>query len=188
VDHLWSPWRLAYVTKSEQHTGCVFCAARDLPESDSLVLFEGNTCYIVLNRYPYTSGHLMVVPKRHVATLAGLTRDEMNEIGQRTQQCEVALAGLTRDEMNEIGQRTQQCEVALTEAYRPHGFNVGVNLGAPGGAGVHDHVHLHVVPRWTGDANFMTVVGNTRVLPEELGASAARLRPIFARLTAAPAP
>ncbi len=161
MDHLWSPWRLAYVTKSEQPAGCVFCAARELPEPDSLVLHEGSTCYIVLNRFPYSSGHLMVVPNRHVATLAGLTRDEMNEVGQHT----------------------QACEVALTEAYHPHGFNVGVNLGAPGGAGVHDHVHLHVVPRWTGDANFMTVVGNTRVLPEELSASVARLRPIFARLS-----
>lgn len=161
MDHLWAPWRLAYVTQSEQHAGCVFCAARHLPESDSLVLFEGSTCYIVLNRYPYSSGHLMVVPNRHVATLAALTRDEMNEVGQRL----------------------QECEVVLTKAYEPHGFNVGVNLGAPGGAGIQEHVHLHVVPRWTGDANFMTVVGNTRVLPEDLSESAARLRPIFAELS-----
>jgi len=103
----------------------------------------------------------MVVPYRHVDTLAGLTRDEINEVGQRT----------------------QECEVALTEAYQPHGLNVGVNLGSAGGAGIQEHVHLHVVPRWTGDANFMTVVGDTRVLPEELGASAAKLRPLFARLT-----
>lgn len=162
MDRLWSPWRLAYVTKGESPSGCVFCQARDLPDAESLVLFEGTTCYIVLNRYPYTSGHLMVVPNRHVA----------------------ALADLTRDEMNEVGQRAQECEVALTEAYQPHGFNVGVNLGTPAGAGVRDHLHLHVVPRWTGDANFMTVVGDTRVLPEELGAGAARLRPIFARLSA----
>ncbi len=166
MDHLWCPWRLPYVTKGGQHSTCVFCEARDLPESDSLVVFEGTHCYIVLNRYPYTSGHLMVVPNRHVATLAGLTRDEMNEVGQRT----------------------QECEVALTDAYRPHGFNVGVNLGAPGGAGIHEHVHLHVVPRWSGDANFMTVVGDTRVLPEDLGASAARLRPIFARLSTTTTP
>ena len=161
MDRLWSPWRLTYVSKAEQRTGCVFCEARDLPEADSLVLFEGDTCYIVLNRYPYTSGHLMVVPNRHVATLSELTRDEMNEVGQRT----------------------QECEVALTRAYEPHGFNVGVNLGASGGAGIQEHVHLHVVPRWSGDANFMTVVGDTRVLPEDLSGSAARLRPIFAKLS-----
>jgi ATP adenylyltransferase len=166
VDRLWSPWRLAYVTKGESPSGCVFCQAKDLTDTESLVVFEGTTCYIVLNRYPYTSGHLMVVPNRHVA----------------------ALAALTRDEMNEMGQRAQECEVALTEAYQPHGFNVGANLGTPAGAGIRDHLHLHVVPRWTGDANFMTVVGDTRVLPEELGASAARLRPIFARLGGTPAP
>ena len=136
------------------------------PDADSLVLFDGPTCYVMLNRYPYTSGHLMVVPNRHVG----------------------ALAALTRDEMNEIGQRAQECEVVLTEAYQPHGFNVGVNLGAPAGAGIRDHLHLHVVPRWTGDANFMTVVSDTRVLPEDLRDSAARLRPIFARVSGAHAP
>jgi len=166
VDHLWSPWRFGYVTKGEPPPGCVFCQARDLPDAESLVVFEGATCYIILNRYPYTSGHLMVVPNRHVA----------------------ALSALTRDEMNEVGRRAQECEMALTEACQPHGFNVGVNLGAPAGAGVRDHLHLHVVPRWTGDANFMTVVGDTRVLPEELGTSAARLRPIFAKISGASAP
>jgi len=102
----------------------------------------------------------MVVPFRHVASLSGLTGAEMDEIGRLT----------------------QRCETALTEAYHPHGLNVGINLGKPAGAGVLDHVHVHVVPRWNGDSNFMTVVGNTRVLPEELGASVARLRPIFDRL------
>ena len=104
----------------------------------------------------------MVVPHRHVATLAGLTSDEMNEVGRLT----------------------QRCETALTEVYQPHGFNVGINLGTPAGAGVLDHVHVHVVPRWRGDTNFMTVVGDVRVLPENLGASAARLRPILTRLAA----
>ena len=160
VDRLWSPWRLEYITGGGQTTGCVFCEAPRLPKPDSLVVFEGSACYVVLNLYPYNNGHLMVVPYRHVATLAALTGDEMNEIGRLT----------------------QQCEMALTEAYQPHGFNVGINLGAPAGAGIRDHIHVHVVPRWSGDTNFMPVVGNTRVLPEDLGATAARLRPVFARL------
>ena len=160
VDRLWSPWRLEYITGGGQKGGCIFCEAPRPPEPDSLVVFEGSACYVILNRYPYNNGHLMVVPCRHVATLAGLTGDEMNEIGRLT----------------------QHCETALIEAYEPHGFNIGINLGRPAGAGVLDHVHVHVVPRWSGDTNFTTVIGNTRVLPEDLGASVARLRPVFARL------
>src|SRR5688500_4675371 len=162
MDLLWSPWRLQYVTRGDdtRESGCVFCQAPRLPESESLLVFTGHSSYVILNLYPYNSGHLMVVPFRHVATLAGLTSAEMDEVGRLM----------------------QRCEVALTEAYKPHGFNVGVNLGKPAGAGVLDHVHVHVVPRWSGDSNFMTVVGDMRVLPESLGESAARLRPIFARL------
>ncbi|MBI2828177.1 MAG: HIT domain-containing protein [Acidobacteria bacterium] len=160
MDRLWSPWRLEYVTGGGQQAGCIFCEATRPPESEPLVIFEGSTCYVILNLYPYNNGHLMVVPYRHVATLGELTSDEMNEIGRLT----------------------QRCEIALTEAFRPHGFNVGINLGTAAGAGVLDHVHVHVVPRWSGDTNFMTVVGDMRVLPEDLGASAARLKPIFANL------
>ena len=165
MDHLWSPWRFEYVTRGEDMDdgGCVFCRAPELPEIDSLLVFSGTSSYVILNLYPYNSGHLMVVPFRHVASLAALTDAEMHEFGRLT----------------------QRCELALTEAYQPHGFNVGVNLGKPAGAGVLDHVHVHIVPRWSGDSNFMTVVGHTRVLPEELGASAERLRPIFARLGSA---
>lgn len=173
MDRLWSPWRLDYITRGAQTSGCIFCLPAEAsakageasrpPEPDSLVVFEGSACYVLLNLYPYNNGHLMVVPYRHVATLAELTSDEMNEIGRLT----------------------QRCEAALTEAYQPHGFNVGINLGKAAGAGVLDHVHVHVVPRWSGDTNFMTVVGDTRVLPEDLGASAARLRPIFQKLNRA---
>jgi ATP adenylyltransferase len=158
------------VTGNKPQSGCIFCdaprasaavsATKDPTAADSLIVFEGTTSYIILNLYPYNNGHLMVVPYRHVATLAGLTSEELLEIGVLT----------------------QRSEVALHEAYEPHGINVGLNLGKPAGAGVLDHVHVHLVPRWNGDTNFMTVVGNMRVLPEDLGSSAARLRPIFARL------
>jgi ATP adenylyltransferase len=166
VDHLWSPWRLEYVT-SKKATGCVFCDAPNPSQSakaDPLVVHHAQLAYVILNLYPYNNGHLMVVPYRH----------------------ESSLAGLTRDEMNEVGLLTQRCETALREAYRLEGINVGVNLGAPAGAGIEEHVHLHLVPRWNGDTNFMTVVGETRVLPEDLRATAARLRPIFERLARHP--
>jgi ATP adenylyltransferase len=168
MERLWSPWRLAYVTStSNESAGCVFCdvsvpgagSAGD-PSRDDLVLAHGRDCYVILNLYPYNNGHLMVVPRRHIGSLASATADELNELMQ-----------FTRD-----------AEVALTEAYHPQGINVGINLGRPAGAGIADHVHVHLVPRWTGDTNFMSVVGNTRVLPEEMGETAQRLRPIFERL------
>jgi ATP adenylyltransferase len=163
MERLWSPWRLAYVTGAKPDTGCVFCQAAETPgpaDTESLVLFSGTTSYVVLNLYPYNNGHLMVVPYRHVATLAALTPDELQEMALLT----------------------QRSEVALTEAYQPHGINVGINLGKPAGAGVLDHVHIHLVPRWNGDTNFMTVVGNVRVLPEDLSETVKRLKPIFERL------
>jgi ATP adenylyltransferase len=172
LEHLWSPWRLEYVT-SKKPEGCVFCLpaeasakvghAPDPSRADSLLIFKGSLAYVILNLYPYNNGHLMVVPYRH----------------------ESSLARLTRDEMNEVGLLTQRSETALREAYKLEGINVGVNLGAPAGAGIEEHVHVHLVPRWNGDTNFMTVVGQTRVLPEELAATAARLRPIFERLATA---
>jgi ATP adenylyltransferase len=157
MEHLWSPWRLAYITGTGQPTGCVFCTALTDAEADQLILFRGRTCFVILNLFPYNNGHLMVVPNRHVASLAALSADEL---------CELA-------------ELTQRSEIALTEAYQPHGMNMGINLGKPAGAGVLDHVHMHVVPRWNGDTNFMSVVGNTRVLPEELPQTAAKLRPLF---------
>jgi ATP adenylyltransferase len=160
MDHLWSPWRLDYVTGRTETPGCVFCRAAAGGEQADLVVYQGAGCFVILNLYPYNNGHLMVVPNRHLASLADASSAELGE-----------LIELTR-----------RAEVALTEAYAPHGLNMGINLGKPAGAGVLDHVHLHVVPRWNGDTNFMTVVGGTRVLPEELLHSAARLRPLFERL------
>jgi len=166
VERLWSPWRLPYVSRAGAPTGCIFCEALGREADDSLLLYRGRTCFVILNLYPYNNGHLMVVPNRHVAALAGAEPGELAE-----------LMALTR-----------HAEIALTEAYRPQGLNVGMNLGRPAGAGVADHLHVHVVPRWNGDTNFMSVVGNVRVLPEELAATAARLRPIFERLATESAP
>jgi ATP adenylyltransferase len=160
VDRLFSPWRHTYVTRSEEADSCVFCDAAQTDQGRALIVFDGQTCYVILNLYPYNSGHLMVVPRRHVASLVHLTPAELTE-------------------MAELSRR---CEMTLTEAYAPQGINLGMNLGRPAGAGIVDHLHVHLVPRWTGDTNFMTIVGNVRVLPEELPRTAERLRPIFQRL------
>lgn len=150
-----------------KEAGCVFCLPDPSTAPDgaaagreALVVHRGHTGYVVLNLYPYNPGHLLVVPYRHVNTLSLLRADELSE-----------LASLV-----------QLSEAALTEAYGPHGINVGVNLGKAAGAGILEHLHVHLVPRWSGDTNFMTVAGETRVLPEELAATAARLRPVFERL------
>jgi ATP adenylyltransferase len=162
MDHLWSPWRLAYITGKASAGGCVFCHALSDPGADSLIVHRGRTCFVILNLFPYNNGHLMVIPNRHIASLTAATADELAEL--------ISL--------------TQVSEAALTEVFSPHGLNMGINLGKPAGAGILDHVHMHIVPRWDGDTNFMTVVGRTRVLPEELPDTAAKLRPVFARLAA----
>ena len=160
MDRMWSPWRHAYVTRSEEPPGCVFCMATTIGEGRQLMVHEGRLAYVILNKFPYNAGHLMVVPQRHVAQLALLEKDELTEMAVLT----------------------QLCERVLTEAYAPQGINVGMNLGRPAGAGIVDHLHIHLVPRWNGDTNFMTVVGEVRVLPEELPNTAARLRPLFQKL------
>jgi ATP adenylyltransferase len=160
VEYLWAPWRLKYVTgASGASETCIFCASAD-PSRDDLVLIRTAACYAILNLYPYNNGHLMIVPNRHIASLSVTTAAEQTD-----------LMRLTR-----------HAEMALTEAYSPQGINIGINLGRPAGAGVLDHLHVHLVPRWSGDTNFMTVVGNVRVLPEDLSATRARLKPIFERL------
>ena len=151
------------MTGSGKSPGCVFCAAQDPSEDQSsLIVFRGTTCYVILNLYPYNNGHLMVVPNRHIPSLAAATSEELHE-----------LIDLTR-----------RSELALGEAFKPDGMNMGINLGKPAGAGVLDHVHMHVVPRWNGDTNFMTIVGETRVLPEELPVTAGKLRAILERRSA----
>jgi ATP adenylyltransferase len=153
------------VTGTSTATTCVFCepaGPSSDPEREALVVARSGLCYVVLNLYPYNNGHVLIAPRRHIASLAAATNDELAD-----------LMRLTRD-----------AERALTEAYQPQGINVGINLGRPAGAGIVDHLHIHLVPRWTGDTNFMTVFGETRVLPEQLSDTAERLRPIFARLHA----
>jgi ATP adenylyltransferase len=164
MDRLWAPWRLSYVTAAQvPATACIFCdpsAGRDL----DLVVLRGERSYVIVNLYPYNNGHLMVVPNRHLA----------------------ALEALTPEEQTELMHLTRLSEMALNHAYNPQGINVGINLGKAAGAGIENHLHIHLVPRWSGDTNFMTAVGETRVLPEDLAATAARLRPIFETLRARP--
>ncbi len=165
MERLWSPWRLEYVTSTADARGCVFCDALGDESAGSLVIHRGETCFVILNLYPYNSGHLMVVPNRHISTLAS------------------ALPG----ERHEMMDLTRVAEQVLTEAYRPQGLNVGMNLGRSAGAGIVDHIHIHVLPRWHGDTNFMSVVGEVRVLPEDLTQTVLRLRPVFARIANEPA-
>jgi len=160
VERLFASWRYAYVTRGDDRGRCVFCEAQESPEAGSLIVHNGATAYVILNLFPYNSGHLLVVPRRHIASMSLLTHEELVEMAELT----------------------QASERVLHEIYRPQGVNVGMNLGRPAGAGVADHLHTHLVPRWTGDTNFMTVVGEVRVLPEEVGRSAERMRPAFARL------
>ena len=172
MDHLWSPWRLHYVTAEKPSAGCIFCKPGTDTKAgdgrDPLIVFTGPLAYVILNRYPYNNGHLMVVPHRHLSTLIELSVDELHEVASLT----------------------QRAEAVLREAYKLEGINVGVNLGAAAGAGIQGHLHVHLVPRWYGDTNFMTVVGETRVLPEDLPSTASRLAPIFERLAtdASPSP
>ena len=150
------------MTRSEEPAGCVFCIAKTIGEGRQLIVHEGKLAYVILNKFPYNAGHLMVVPQRHVAQLALLEKDELTEMAVLT----------------------QLSEKVLTQAFSPQGINVGMNLGRPAGAGIVDHLHIHLVPRWNGDTNFMTVVGEVRVLPEELPRTAERLRPLFEALSA----
>lgn len=148
---------------------CIFCHALAPPrpgDPDPLVVYRGGLAFVILNKFPYNNGHVMVVPNRHVGRLAELAPDEV-----------IAIMTLA-----------QVVERALTRVYNPHGFNMGINIGTPAGAGVLGHLHLHVVPRWNGDTSFMTVFGDTRVLPEELSATATRLRSAIAEAERESAP
>ena len=150
---LWAPWRLEYVQHADEHTRCIFCE----PEPE-LLIHEGESAHVMLNKFPYSSGHLLIAPRRHLAEFGALSSEE-------------ALA------VHRLGARGID---ALRAEYAPHGFNVGWNLGRVAGAGIEGHVHMHVVPRWNGDTSFMPVLGDVKVLPEALERTAERLRRHFA--------
>ncbi len=158
MNHLWSPWRMTYIENHTKEDGCVFCNEQAKTDgAENLIAFRGTLAYVILNRYPYTSGHLMVIPFEHKYTLEELDSP-------------------TRAEMMEL---TSRCTSILRDVYRTQSFNVGINMGEAAGAGVLGHVHIHIVPRWAGDTNFMSAVGQTRVLPEALEDTYKRLKEAF---------
>jgi len=156
MEHLWSPWRMKYIQQHEPSGGCVFCAAHKAAQDGphNLVLYRAEHSFVILNAYPYSNGHLMVVPYEHHPTIEDLG-------------CEV------RAEMMEL---VSQAMTVLRSVYHPEAFNMGANIGAAAGAGIAAHVHIHILPRWAGDTNFMSTIGQTRVIPEELPETYRRLR------------
>ena len=163
MDTLWSPWRYEYIASggaaNPNSSNCVFCSLRDDPDNDegNFVVHRARYNFIVLNIYPYISGHMLIVPNEHVGELDAAAKE-------------------TTDELMDL---TKRCQTALRQVYQPAGFNIGMNLGKSAGAGVVDHIHLHILPRWTGDTNFMSTIGNTRVIPEDLLTTYEKLRARF---------
>lgn len=158
MDYLWTPWRYQYIVKTGEAAECIFCeAAKSTDDKAWLVVHRGERNFVIINRFPYTSGHIMVVPYEHVATMEEASSETLMD-----------LILLARD-----------CERRLRTVYRPEGLNLGINIGRSAGAGIAGHLHLHMLPRWTGDTNFMTAVGETRVVPEDLDVTWSRLRAAF---------
>ena len=163
MERLWSPWRYEYVVSGESEgsppSGCVFCEICNDPANDesNYVLHRAAHNFVVLNIYPYISWHLLIVPYQHVGDLDGASKQ-------------------TTDELMDL---TKACQTVIREVYNPAGFNLGMNLGRSGGAGIVDHIHIHIMPRWAGDTNFMSTVGETRVIPEDLVTTYRKLRGKF---------
>jgi ATP adenylyltransferase len=160
MDYLWTPWRYAYITKAAKNEvgdSCIFCELPKLPDAEAKIVHRGEHCFVILNSFPYTSGHVMVVPFAHL--------DELQK-----------LPSAGADEMMAL---CQKMEGVLRQAYSPDGINLGMNIGRAAGAGVAGHVHMHVLPRWVGDTNFMTVTGESRVLPEALEETYNRIRGVL---------
>jgi ATP adenylyltransferase len=147
MDYLWTPWRYAYVSTAEKAVGCVFCdAAAGTDDRKNLIVYRGKHCFIILNAYPYTPGHVMIVPYAHL--------DELRKVSP--------------DAANEMMHLSQKTESALRDLYHPDGINLGMNIGKAAGAGIAGHIHMHELPRWVADSNFVSVIGETRILPETL--------------------
>lgn len=159
MERLWTPWRSEYVTKTGDAADCFLCDYLAHPEGEAaeLTLRRSELTFVVLNKFPYNTGHLIVAPRRHLGELDDLSPEERSALMEET----------------------NRAIHAVKLAMRPHGFNVGMNLGSVAGAGLPDHIHVHIVPRWGGDTNFMPVLGGTKVLPESLDQTAAKLRPLL---------
>ncbi len=155
---MWAPWRIEYILGNEKEDGCVFCKA--LGEKDDLTLYKGETTFVVMNKFPYANGHLLVLPRRHIAKLAELSRPEMGDLLSTV----------------------ESARSILEKTMNPDGYNVGLNLGAIAGAGVGEHLHFHLVPRWYGDVNALAVFGDLRVIPEHIRSTYEKLKPGFDRL------
>jgi ATP adenylyltransferase len=167
VERLWSPWRNEYINATgadnTQPGVCIFCEAQKNPARDeeTFVIYRGARNFIILNLYPYISGHMMIAPYAHIG--------ELDSAG--------------KEETDELMDLTKRCQATLREVYRPQGFNIGMNLGRAAGAGIADHIHMHIMPRWAGDTNFMTSIGETRVLPEDLPTTYRKISEAFRRST-----
>ena len=162
MDYLWTPWRYAFVSGAVPATGCIFCNAPKEADEKSRIVLRGAHCYVILNTFPYTNGHVMIVPYAHL--------DELHKLPAATAQ--------------EMMTLTQRMEVVLRDLYHPDGINLGMNLGKAAGAGVEGHIHMHILPRWVADANFVSVIGETRVLPEALEVTWERVRKALGRTAA----
>jgi ATP adenylyltransferase len=161
MDYLWTPWRYAYVSGGAKSTACVFCDAPKETDEQARIVYRGTDCYIIINTYPYTSGHVMIVPYAHL--------DELQK--------------LPSDAASEMMSLTQRMEAVLRELYHPDGINLGMNIGKAAGAGVAGHIHMHILPRWVAEANFVSVIGETRILPEELSVTWQRIRQALGQST-----
>ena len=155
-DILYSPWRLKYILSNKDEK-CILCLKPSQKDDDHLILFRSENSFVMMNLYPYNNGHLMVVPNNHVPTLNKLSKEELNDLFETV----------------------QLCEKVLQRKYNPDGFNIGINLGKSAGAGIDEHLHVHIVPRWAGDVNFMTSIGGTRVIPENFETAFRQLKEQF---------
>lgn len=161
IKQLWAPWRMDFITENKKAEGCVFCTlVKEKEDRKNLIVHRSKNVFVILNKYPYNNGHLMVVPYNHTANLSDLTTDESKDL-------------------MEYGRKSVE---VLKKSYKPEAFNLGMNLGASAGAGIKEHLHLHIVPRWNGDTNFMPIIADTKSMPQHLDASFEQLHAVFRTL------